>query len=34
MFAINKKLWEAGSKFLDSAEALLKQYGGDYIFGS
>jgi glutathione S-transferase len=34
MFAINKKLWEAGSKFLDSAEALLKQYEGDYLFGA
>lgn len=34
MFATNKKLWEAGSKFLDSAEAILKQHGGDYLFGT
>lgn len=33
MFALNKKLWEAGVKVLNEAEGLLKK-NGDYLFGT
>lgn len=33
MFALNKKLWEAGVKVLEEAEGLLKK-NGDYLFGT
>lgn len=33
MFAINKHLWENGKTFLNKAEALLKENGGDFLFG-
>ncbi|CAO3647424.1 unnamed protein product [Mucor fragilis] len=33
MFALNKKLWEAGQEFLNRAEELLKK-NGDYLFGT
>ncbi|KAI9487196.1 MAG: hypothetical protein EXX96DRAFT_552183 [Benjaminiella poitrasii] len=34
MFALNKHLWEVGSKFLDTAESILTKNGGDYLFGT
>lgn len=33
MFAVNKQLWEAGQKFLDKAESVLKAHGGSFLFG-